>query len=179
MFGDASGVMYTIGQVLGMIAVAVGFVSYQMKTAKRILAFEILGAFIFAAHYFFIGALTAMALNFLAAVQCIFYYQRNKRGSKSMLIPVLFTVLVVVTGILTWEGWYSLFIVVGLAVYSLAIAMSDAQMIRLAMFLKNPLCLTYNAFVLSIGGIVYECTVFISSVIGLLRYRGKQKNGEI
>lgn len=185
MFGEATGIMYIIGQVLGVAAVIVGFFSYQMKTAKKLLMFEIIVAFIFAAHYFFIGAMTAMALNLLSAVQCIFYYFRNKRGSKSMVIPIIFTVLIVATGILTWEGWYSVFIVIGLAVYSLAIAMPDAQMIRIAMFIKNPLCLAYNVAVLSVGGIVYECTVLVSSVIGVIRNRksknkrAENKNGKI
>ena len=173
MFGEATELMYIVGQALGIVAVVLGFFSYQMKTAKRLLIFEIIVAFVFSAHYLFIGALTAMALNLLSAVQCIFYYVRNKRGSTSMVIPIIFTVLVVATGIMTWEGWYSIFIVLGLAVYSLAIAMPDAQMIRIAMFIKNPLCLAYNAIVLSIGGIVYECTVLVSSIIGLIRNHKK------
>lgn len=185
MFGRATEIMYIIGQGLGVVAVVLGFFSYQMKTPKKLLTFEIIGAFVFAAHYLFIGAPTAMALNLLSAVQCIFYYLRNKKGSKSKVIPICFTVLIVAVGILTWEGWYSSFIVTGLAVYSVAIALPDAQMIRFAMFIKNPLCLAYNAIVLSIGGIVYECTVFISSIIGTVRNHrntkklGEKKNGEI
>ena len=185
MFGEATEIMYIIGQALGIIAVILGFFSYQMKTAAKLLMFEIIVAFVFSAHYLLIGAPTAMALNILSAVQCIFYYVRNKRKSKSMVIPIIFTVLVVATGILTWEGWYSIFIVLGLAVYSLAIAMPDAQMIRIAMFIKNPLCLAYNALVFSVGGIVYECTVLVSSIIGLIRNHKKtnelreNKNGKI
>lgn len=181
MFGKATETMYIIGQALGIVAVVLGFFSYQMKTAKKLLIFEIIVTFVFSAHYLFIGAITAMALNLLSAVQCIFYYIRNKRGSKSMSIPIIFTVLVVATGILTWEGWYSSFIVAGLAVYSLAIAMPDAQKIRFAMFIKNPLCLTYNAIVLSMGGIVYECIVLVSSVIGIIRNHkkiGDDENGK-
>lgn len=175
MFGEATQVMNVIGQALGVAAVVLGFFSYQMKTAEKLLTFEIIVAFIFAAHYFFIGAPTAMALNLLSAVQCIFYYFRTKRKVKSMVIPIIFTVLIIISGILTWEGWYSLFIMVGLAVYSLAIAMPDAQMIRYAMFIKSPLCLAYNSIVFSIGGIVYECTVLLSSIIGIIKNR-KRRN---
>ena len=176
MFGGATEIMDIIGQILGIAAVVVGFFSYQMKTAKKLLTFEIIVAFLFSAHYFFIGELTAMALNLLSVVQCVFYYFRSKRNSRNMLIPIVFTVLMVVIGIFTWEGWHSAFIVIGLAVYSLAIAMSNTQMIRIAMFIKNPLCLVYNVVVLSIGGIIYECTVFVSSVIGLIRNRKKRED---
>ena len=175
MFGEASRVMFIIGQGLGVIAVILGFFSYQMKTARKLLTFEIIVAFVFSAHYLFIGALTAMALNLLAAVQCIFYYIRDKRGSRSPIIPIIFTALIIATSILTWEGWYSAFIMVGLAVYSLAIAAPDAQKIRYAMFIKSPLCLTYNAIVMSVGGIVYECTVLVSSIIGIIKNRTRKK----
>ncbi len=175
MFGEYTELMYVIGQVLGVAAVIMGFFSYQMKTTRKLLLFETIVAFIFSAHYFFIGAMTAMGLNLLAAVQCIFYYIRNKKESKSLVIPIIFTVLIIITSILTWEGWYSAFIMVGLAFHSMAIALLDAQRIRYAMFIKSPLCLTYNAIVLSIGGIVYECIVLLSSTIGIIRNRKRIK----
>ena len=174
MFENATEVMYVIGQILGIAAVVLGFFTYQMKTAGKLLIFELIVSLLFSAHYLLIGATGAVALNFLCGVRCIFYYFRNKSGSKSVLIPIVFTVLIVATGILTWEGWYSVFIVAGLAVHSLATAMADAQKIRFAMFIKNPLCLAYNVMVLSIGGIAYECTVLASSIIGALRNRKKR-----
>ena len=42
MFGEATETMYIIGQVLGIIAVILGFFSYQMKTAAKLLMFEII-----------------------------------------------------------------------------------------------------------------------------------------
>lgn len=176
MFGNATEVMYVIGQILGIIAVVIGFFTYQMKTAGKLLIFELIVSFLFSAHYLLIGATGAMALNFLCGVRCVFYYFRNKRGSQSKLLPIVFTVLIVATSILTWEGWYSVFIMAGLAVHSLATAMADAQKIRFAMFIKNPLCLAYNVMVLSIGGIAYECTVLVSSIIGTLRNRKQSKS---
>ena len=52
-----------IGQALGILAVILGFVSFQMKTPKGILIFQILASAVFAIHYLLIGAITAMALN--------------------------------------------------------------------------------------------------------------------
>ena len=164
---------YIIGQVLGIVAVILGFISFQMKSPGRILLFQVITAFVFSVHYFLIGAYTAVALNLMASAQCVFYYFRDKRGSRSLAEPVIFTVLVIVAGILTWEGWYSVFIMSGLVVNSVSLAFSDAQKIRIAMFIKSPLCLLYNIFVLSGGGIIYECAVLVSSVIGILRNKSK------
>ena len=47
------------------------------------------------------------------------------------------------------------------------------------MLIKAPLCLIYNAFALSIGGVVYESAVLISSVIGIIKGNKEKKNGKI
>ena len=82
-----------IGQLLGITAVVFGFVSYQMKTSGGILLFQMATALIFSAHYLLIGALTATALNFLGAIKCVFYFFRDKRGSKSIVEPIFLLLL--------------------------------------------------------------------------------------
>lgn len=177
MFGEVG---YIIGQILGGVAVILGFFTYQMKDAKSALIVEMFIGLIFAAHYFFIGAFTGALLNIMGPVKCIAYYFRNKRGSSSMVIPIIFAAVGVISGVLTWEGWYSACLTLGIAVHSFAFAMSDTQKLRYAMFVKAPLCLIYNVMVLSIGGIVYECVVILSSAIGTVRHRAKEKlNGQI
>lgn len=168
MFGEVG---YIIGQCISGLAVLVGFISFQQKTAGRILFCEILSASLFTLHYFLIGAPTAVVLNLLGVLQCVVYFFRDKRGSKSKLFPIIFTLLVVTSGVMTWEGWHSAFIVFGLAVYSVSIALPNPQTIRYAMFLKSPACLVYNVCAVSIGGTAYECAVLISSLIGTVRNR--------
>ena len=41
------------------------------------------------------------------------------------------------------------------------------------MLIKAPLCLAYNALVLSVGGVIYEAAVLASAIIGLIRNRQK------
>lgn len=172
--GTLEQVFYIIGQALGGVAVLLGFISFQMKSTGRLLLLQLATALVFSVHYLLIGAPTAMALNLLAGAQCFFFFLRKKRGGKGIVIPILFTSLVVVTSLLTWEGWYSAFIMVGLVANSLALAFLDANRIRLVMFFKSPACIVYNAAVLSLGGLFYECAVLVSSVIGVLRHRAKK-----
>lgn len=177
MFGETG---YIIGQILGGVAVALGFFTYQMKDAKKALTVEMFIGLVFAAHYFFIGAFTAALLNLMGPVKCISYYFRNKRGSTSMVVPIIFAAASIISGVLTWEGWYSACLILGVVAHSFAFAMTDTQKLRYAMYIKAPLCLTYNIMVLSIGGIVYECVVLISSTIGIIRHRLKEKqNGQV
>ena len=176
-------VTYVIGQSLSLVAVMLGFIAYQMKTSRAILAVEIFTALVFASHYFLIGALTATALNFVGMVQCVAFYWRDKKGSNSPVIPVVFTVLMVVTSILTWGEWYSVFIMLGLTAYSITMALHSAKIIRYTnIFFKSPMCLAYNALAFSVGGIIYECAVLTSSVVKTVTERKTaegEKHGEI
>ena len=164
-------IFYIIGQALGIVAVLFGFVSFQMRSPGKILLLQIITAFVFSAHYLLIGAMTAMALNLIAAVKCVSYYVRDRRGGKGLFLPIFFTLLVAVTSIMTWEGWYSVLIMLGLMVNSIGLALSDAKKIKIAVYIKSPLCLAYNIIVMSGGGIIYECAVLISTTVSLVRER--------
>ena len=183
MFDD---IIYIIGQALGIVAVILGLLCFQMKNAKGILVFQITIASVFALHYLCLGAYTAVAVNVLAAFQNVCYYFRNKKGSRSLLLPIIFTSLVVVVSLLTWDSWQCIFLMTGVAVGAVSLALSSAQNIRFAMFIKCPLCLIYNALVFSVGGVLYESASLLSSVIGTVKYysdkkktlmQGEKKNG--
>ena len=162
-------ILYVIGQVLGILAVITGFISYQMKTQRGIILLQLATALTFTLHYVFIGAPTAIALNLLGAVSCVFYYFRDKRGGKSIIEPIIFAALIIVSSILTWEGWYSALIMVGLLFNTVSLTFSNPQATRAVVFIKSPLCLIYNAIVLSGGGVIYECAVLISAIIGIIK----------
>ena len=166
-------ILYYTGQFLGIVAVILGFVSFQMKTPKRILACQITVAFLFAAHYLLIGAFDAAPLNLLAALSNILYYFRAKRDSKSLFEPIFYIAMITVIGIVTWESWYTLILMCGLYATAIGLSLSDPQKTRGVMLVKAPLCLIYNALVLSVGGIIYESAVFSSAIIGLIRNRKK------
>ena len=164
-------IQYIVGQLLSIVAVVLGFISYQMKTPKGVITFQIITAFVFSVHYLMIGVMPAMALNFLSGINSVFFYIREKRGSKSLIVPLYVITSVIVTSLMTWDGWYSALIMVGLVVGAISLAVSDTQKTRVCMLIKSPLCLIYNIIVFSTGGIIYECAVLVSSVLGLVRNR--------
>ena len=168
-----------IGQLLGVVAVILGFACFQMKSSRAILVFQIIIALVFSLHYVCIGAYAAAPVNALAAIQNLCYYFRNKKGSKSMFLPIFFAVLMVVVNILSWifmgGEWYTAFLLAGVTVLAISLSFSSEQKIRYSMLIKAPLCLLYNAFELSIV-VVYEAAVLVSSIVGIIKYRKEGKN---
>lgn len=168
-------ILFIIGQIFGIIAIILGFVSYQMKTQKQLLICQTATSLVFCIHYFLIGATTGMAMNMVNVVRNIFYYRRNQKGNKSLIVPIIFTSILAVIGILTWNGWYSIFVFLGLIINSMCMSFADPQNVRKSILVTSPMVLIYDAFTLSVGGFVYEAVAIISSVIGILRNAKKNK----
>ena len=70
--------IFVTGQILGIVAIGLGFLSYQMKTPGQIALVQALTAFVFVIHYLMLGAITGMAMNIVCFIRGIVYYFRNK-----------------------------------------------------------------------------------------------------
>ena len=168
-------ILYIIGQGFGVVAIALGFISFQLKTQGQLLLAQTATATVFCLHYALIGGFTGMAMNMVGIVRCVAFYFRNKKGSKSLFLPITFGVIMAIAGILTWEAWYSIFVFLGLVINSLCLAFSNPQNVRKSILVTSPMVIIYDVFVLSVGGIVYESVAIASSLIGIIRNTKRRK----
>ncbi|MBE7035410.1 MAG: YgjV family protein [Ruminococcaceae bacterium] len=166
---------YIIGQLFGVIAVVLGFIAFQRKTQLGIILFQCATALVFSAHYFLISAPTAVALNVLSAMICVFFAFRDKLKGKSKVEVIVSSLLIILAGALTWENAYSVFLIAGLMINVISLSFSNPQNTRRAMLLKSPLCIAYNLAVTSIGGVVFESAVLTSAIIGLIKNKVREK----
>ena len=164
-----------IGQLMGLLAVALGFVCFQMRSHKKLLVLQTIATTLFSIHYFLIGATSGLALNILAIVRNLIYYNRDKKFFSGWFFPVLLSLGMGVVGALAWQSWYSLLIIIALMINTLFLAVPSAQTIRKSILLTSTMILIYDIFVLSIGGIINEALAIISSVIGILRMNRREK----
>ena len=77
------GIIYIIGQVLGIVAPVLGLLSYQMKKQKNLLLLQLLNSIIFCLHYLMIGAISGMALNLVGLTRNAVFFRRKLRGVKA------------------------------------------------------------------------------------------------
>ena len=171
-------VLYIIGQTLGVLAVILGFVNYQVKSREHVLYVHIVTALCFLVHYLLIGAYSGMAMNVVAAIRDIVYYKAGKNGRVSRVLSVGFMLIMGVMGVLAWEAWDSIFVIAGLMINSFAMSFINPNNVRKSILISSPMVITYNVFVHSYGGVIYESIVIVSSVIGLIRF-GKNKEQDI
>lgn len=164
-----------IGQVISLIAVAISFLSYQMKTSKGILITLSIATAVSCTAYAFLGGWTGLGLNVLCIVRNICYYHKDKRILSSKLVPVVITVVMGIFSIFLWEGYHSVFFIIGILLNTLAMGYFGPQNLRKSILLTSSLILVYNLFIPSIGGVFNESISIISSIVGLIRYRGQKQ----
>lgn len=160
-----------LGQLLGVVAVILGFITYQMKSPKALLIVNMITCGVFCAHYLLIGAISGFALNAVGLFRNLVYTNRDKKIFASPLWPFVFAAIMLVAGIISWQDWRSVLMILGLVINTLALSMKNAQHIRWSLLVSCPLVLVYNALLHSYGGTVFEAMSIASAIIGIIRFR--------
>ena len=168
---DPTAVRMIIGQILGVVAVMLGFLSYQMKTAKAVMFTQSAVALVFVVHFMLIGAVSGCVLNAVCFVRNAVYAKRDVKALSGPVIPAVFAVIMAVLGALSWQGWYSIFVIAGLIINTFGMRFKNPMNIRRTILISSPLVIAYDAISRSFGGVIYESVAIVSSVIGLIRYR--------
>lgn len=170
-------IIFYIGQALGVVAIILGFINYQVKTREQVLAVHIATTVCFTLHYLCLGAWAGMAMNFVGIIRNLAFYYCGKKGAVSKPLAIFFALLLggmgTTASLIAHENWYFILSVAGLMINSFSMSFSNPNNIRKSILITSPLVLIYDCFVLSIGGAVYESIVIISSIIGIIRYRKK------
>ena len=170
MFENIDWVM-VIGQALGIVAVILGFVTYQMRSPRALLVVHMASCCIFCLHYLLIGAISGFVLNAVGFVRDIVYTNRDKKILSSPLWPFIFAALMLAAGLLSWQDWRSVLVLCGLVINTLALSLKNAQHIRYSLLISCPMVLIYNLLLRSYGGVVFEGMSIASSLIGIIRFR--------
>ena len=163
-----------IGQILGFVAVILGFISYQVKTDKQLLFVHLLTCAVFSVNYYLLGAIPAAILNGVGVIRNIVYYNKDKSFYKPRLFPILFAVIMLILGIYSSNGIHSVLIVGGLVINTLCLSFRNPQNVRKSVLFTCAMVLIYDIIEHSIGGVIYESVAIISAIIGLIRFRRKE-----
>lgn len=166
-------------QVLGAIAMALGVLSFQAKSSGRILVWQLTANCFWCAHYFLLNAYTGACLNILAfARNTLYYFVGKKHSDKLNHVAIGFCVLSVAVSLMTYQNWLSLLPMFGTVVQTFSFAVKSANKMRLFTMIGSPFWLTYNLMSGSISGAITETFAIISMIVGMLRYRNKEKIAE-
>ena len=164
-----------VGQAFSIAATLITFLSYQMNRKQTVLITQTLATVCMCLGYFFLGATAGFALNVLGIARNITYYFIKGPRRVTLTVAAIFALGMAGVGALAWQGWYSILIITALAANTVFLSLGEPQLLRKSILFTSSAIFIYNVFVFSIGGMTNELVAICSSVIGILRFRNRQK----
>lgn len=166
--------MEWIGYGFGALAMLTGFLTLQIKDAKKMLLWYVALCALFGLHYWCLGATAGFVMNMVGAVRNLFYYFGNDyKFLQKKFVPIGFTVLVGVLGFISRESVYAYLMIAGLVINSFCLSFKNTQNIRKSILVTSPMVLAYAALSGSIFGVIYESIAILSAVLGIVRHKQK------
>ena len=162
--------MAFIIQGIGGIGIVASIISFQCKKHKSILLFRTLNEFFFAIQYFLLGAYTGMAMNLVGCVRNTIFSRQVEKEKKTTVAMVIFSILFVGFGVVTWQGLKSILIIVAKVLSTMAYGNKNTRVVRGILFITCTSWLIYNACVFSIAGVLCEAFTLGSLIVGTMRF---------
>lgn len=173
-----------IAQSVGIVAMALNILSYQMKKQKSIIVMQFFGAALFTVNMFMIGAIVGGFLNAVGAVRAIIYSNKQKFRADRFIWVIGFGVLYFVSYALTFLVFdkepttLNLIVeflpIIGMFATGIGFYLKEARSVRRAGLVSSPSWLVYNIFNFAIGGIICEILALVSIITAMRRLDRKK-----
>lgn len=158
-----------LAQFVGVGALLVAISSFQMKTHKKIVSFQVVSTSLFMTHFLLLGAPTGAILNFIAAIRAVVFANKDKKWGRSNWWMVFFAGLSIIAVIAVWEGYLSLLPMIGMIFTTVSFGIENPKVVRALTLPSSPLWIVYGFINRSYAGVLSECFVMISIIIAIIR----------
>lgn len=158
-----------LAQFIGSIGTVIIIIGMQQKKYDHIVFCKISNEFFAAIHYFLLGGYTGMLINFASCFTNGVYWYRNKKEKSTLIFQIIFGIMFVILGALSWHGPISIFVVIAKLFSSVSLGINNPRIIRILNLISNPCWLIYNIYMGSIPGMIGDSLVISSVIIAVVR----------
>lgn len=164
-----------ITQLVGVVGAAIFVLSYQIKSNRKLLFTQCLGAFIFSFQFILLGGYSGCVALLILVTKNIIISQRGKwRISDSKWTLVALILASAVNAVYNWTAWYDLLSFAAVLCGVIGYWGNNARMIRaINLFAACPAWIVYDFCVGSYAGIVSESITIISILVSIHRFGWK------
>ena len=167
--------MKIVIQIIGIAAMLGSVYSFQLNKHKHIMIAQIIATVLFGAQYYLLGAFTGVALDAVGVVRDIVFYNKDKKWASGNIWTVVFVLMMIAVGAITYQNCVSLLMIAAMVLNTISFSFTKPKLVRRTILIASPFLLVYNILTGSIGGVINEIFVEISSVVGMLRHDIKKK----
>jgi hypothetical protein len=162
--------MFIAAQVLGFVAYYFLFLSYLKNEKKDFLKTQIFANLFFIGQYATLNAWSAFVSSSLSIARTICYYNYDKNNKKpNVKILILFEMLIITFGVITYNGLYSIIPIIICCIYAFSTWQENLKTTYILAIFASIMWICYNAYIgayISVFGSIME---LIASVIGLVK----------
>ncbi len=163
-------------QSIAILAVGLFSLSFQTKTRKNILLFQLVSFVAWFIHFYLLSAWTGAALIVVNTVITTFFlFKDQKKWIDNRTFLLLAIVVLAIITALTWQAYFSIFAFFALISITIAKWQNNPNSIRQISIVASVFWIIYDAFVGSYGGIISEAIIITSACIGLMRKLNQSK----
>ena len=181
-----------IAQIMGIFGMIFISSSYQMKSQRRLIIFQLFGAGFFFVNFLLLGIaagvlLTGAVMNLLGVARSFVFSNRKKFHAENPAWLIVFVSLYIIAYILVFTVFgtkptfknfaVELLPVIGMTSTTFAFFSKKSGVSRKLGLINSPAWLVYDIINFSIGGIITEVLSLTSIVIGMMRHDRKGKDG--
>ncbi len=168
-----------IANIIGIAAVAMFVLSYQLKTRRWIIFFNAASRVLYVLQYLLLGAFEGAVLDVVALLVSVLAQKKDtgwlKNHPKATIIGA--NLFVVVMGLLFYKNIFSLLPIAGVLFETGAFWLNKEKQIRIISFFGAPCWLVYNLVFSAYGSAIGNVMTMVSIGIAIVRYDIlKQKN---
>ncbi len=157
-------------QTIGGVSLICSLLSFQQKKRSHIMLLQMTASLLFSLQLFLLGAVTGACVDFISFIRTLVFSCRDKhKWANSPVWLVVFLLAMIGTGILTWNGGFSLLAILGSCLSTVALWMRDGRNIRRISLLVGPCWIAYCLAYGSYTGILNEVIAMTSIIIGMIR----------
>ena len=169
-----------IGQIIGWVAVAEGFLVFLSSKREHILIFKFIDDVLWAISLLMLGNYTGGILNAVGMGREVVFYNRDRRKWASSRFWLVFFLVVTAISptyslISGKEGWYAVLPAIGSLAAVIGFYSRSANMSRYIGFFANGVWLIYNVInkniPASVSGVILLASGVVGTVLMLLQRR--------
>lgn len=171
--------MLIISQIIGVAAVALYLLSYQLKKRKHIVWVTCISNALYVTQYILLGAFSGAVMDFMSTVSSFFAAKKNDvpfvRHKKWLTaVNMLAIALVGLTSAFLQGEWLELLPIAGALFQTGGLWCDDEQTIRKFGLLSAPFWLVYNFLSQAYGAAIGSVFAIVSVSVAMVRYRKKK-----
>lgn len=172
--------MVIIAQIIGITAVALYLLSFQLKKRGNIVVATCASNCLYVLQYLMLGAFSGAVLDILSTISSFFAAKKNTPRFKPFAkwIALLLMMSIVGAGLtitIAQRNLVELLPIAGALFQAGGLWFEKEQTIRKFALLGAPFWLVYNSISMAYGAAVGAALTMVSAVVALVRYRKTQR----